>query len=1063
MKVIKKIKLKIISVLFVRNQSDSRLSYKVEKELKNSNIKSVNKQKRKTALWIPSIDSFSKIFITFLVFLGISHIGVESKLGSFLVMDFFNNFNMPVVKPNTAIYQNLIAIQTGIGAVLIGLAFFVAQSLMDREDPDKARVLLYRSNFFPLLSSEILVFILLLTGELNYFIILIIASLGLWVLYSLGRTIEILIRNNEFEKAKLNTFIDILKNNFIELADQEMRIRLTNNLFIKELDILNNKHGGIISFSPYNYFDEKLYLKVHATNKGVLVDIDFRHLESLINNLKQRLIPSNEITKASEKYEIEDNKIEKNNRPLIYISSKLYSKVDGNTVLLHLENNILDYDNLFLEYFYKQIKLIFIIKDFDNAEEEGRFELLRLKQKCIRLIDEAKKDDLEKNINIYKEIINEYYKFISQYGGGFTKEQAEKERSIFITNRLQHLDWLAEDIREIFEKAVSSKNRDIISNVSFLPILFAQLSIKHKDHLIFQNYIVYSKLMYAAGSEIKEENKKISTFLIDRSWRYMKELFDYTLVYELKEGRISSYDFLGFSMYIFKVLQSLLKMSYEQNDILSFNLYLEKMSQISSRIERYEFYEINSLENQDISKSLINLKNESLFGLSSYILHRVLRNKKSQDIEYYLRVSQQIPKDLIKFTELFINIYSHKKSKDWEWDDWEFENRTEETAFVIETFDKLKEFYVFYSLSIIWDKTNVQINHYKLPATDTVTNVLDTVNKMMNDNYGQYFDSPEKFNEKILQFKNLLERANEELKELSLELIRREPLSFEKVQQFKKNVWINFQSTSGFRKILNEYNLIVDKSEYENLNGDYQFGVSTFIDKAAFLSDDFEGNTHYIGLDEGFNFGQSIIRGENKIIIEKLNDRIPIIDKGNIDQFSFSSTDFKNIIAISVNGAINEFYGSSSNSSKFIPNWHQKYNDISENEYSNESIGILKFKDSFIPVYEIYGDGIERQLIILDVFTLGSLIQYAPPNFKSSNQYNSLGFLSVEVIEVMEDTEQERMIFEQSPQWLLEKGDRASQVLYLRENVLIKVFERIEFLVGKHVQGCRIIFARTSS
>ncbi|MFN3632405.1 hypothetical protein [Exiguobacterium profundum] len=1056
MKIIKAIKFKIISIFRIRNNRDNMLSRKVEKEFKNSNIKFGINQKRKTALWIPSVESFVKLFTTFLVLLGISHIGVASKLGSFFVIDFFNDFKMPVVEPNTAVYQNLIAIQTGIGAVLIGLAFFVAQSLMDREDPDKARVLLYRSNFFPLLSSEIFVFIMLLTGELNYFIILVIACLGLWVLYSLGRTIEILIRNNEFEKAKLNTFIDILKNNFIELANQKMRVRLMNNKFVEEIEILNNKYGDIISFDPYKFFDEKSYIKAHAKHRGTLIDIDFRQLEVLINNLKQRVIPINKSISTSKKYEIEDKKIEKNNLPLIYISSRIYSKVEKNTVLVHVNNNTLNCDDLFLEYFYKQIEMIFIIKDFESAEEEGRFELLRLKQKCFRLIEEGKKDDLEKNINIYKDVINEYYKFIGQYGGGFTKEQAEQERSLFVIDRFQHLDWLAEDIREIFEKAVSSKNQNIIRNVSFLPILLAQLSIKHKDHLVFQNYIFYPTIMYTVGSEMRGENKIISTFLIDRSWRYMKEMFDYSLVYELKEGSISQYDFLGFSMYIFKVLQSLLKMSYEQNDIVSFNLFLKKMSQISSRFDRYEFYDVNSPDGHDISESLISLKNEPLFGLSSYILHKVIQDKNPQDINYYLSVSQQLPKDLIKFTELFITVYSHKKSKEWGWDDWEFENHTEETAFVIQTFDKLKEFYVFYSLSIIWDKTDTQIEHYKLPASDILINILDTVESMMTENYGQYVDSPDKFNKKVLQLKKLLYEANEELKKLRLDLIRKESISLEKVQQFKNNVWNNFQNASGFRKILDEYNLIIDKSEIETSNSDYQFGVSTFIDKAAFLSDDFEGTTHYIGLDEGFNFGGSIIRGENKMIVETLSNQISTISKDSIDQFNFSSTNFNNIIAISVNGAINKFYGSDLSSSNFIPHWHLKYDDVLNNKYSNEVTGVLKFKNSFIPVYGIYGDELDKQLIILDISTLGKLIQYAPTIIESSGRNNSTGFLSVEVVEVMEDTEQAKMIFEQSPQWLLEKGNRDSQVLYLREKVLVKVFERFEFLVSENLEGCRI-------
>src|SRR5699024_8157987 len=150
---------------------------------------------------------------------------------------------IPTIESNSDSLQTLIAINSGIGAVLTGLAFFVAQSLMNADDPDKARVLLYKSKFFPLLTLEVFVFFLLMIGEINYSIYAITIIIGIFTIISLGKTIRILIRNNDLENAKSGVFFDILKNYFILILNNELMKRLSNNIFYEYVEELSNIHG----------------------------------------------------------------------------------------------------------------------------------------------------------------------------------------------------------------------------------------------------------------------------------------------------------------------------------------------------------------------------------------------------------------------------------------------------------------------------------------------------------------------------------------------------------------------------------------------------------------------------------------------------------------------------------------------------------------------------------------------------------------------------------------------------------------------------------------------------
>ena len=113
---IKSYKLKIKKFFKKRfPKKEASLLTLLKKEKKtNKQIREILK-KRLSPIWIPSFSSFFRVFVAMLVFWFIIH-----------PQYLYNWILIPTLESNH--YQNLIAIQAGIGAVLIGLAFFVAQS-----------------------------------------------------------------------------------------------------------------------------------------------------------------------------------------------------------------------------------------------------------------------------------------------------------------------------------------------------------------------------------------------------------------------------------------------------------------------------------------------------------------------------------------------------------------------------------------------------------------------------------------------------------------------------------------------------------------------------------------------------------------------------------------------------------------------------------------------------------------------------------------------------------------------------------------------------------------------
>ncbi|ERJ13311.1 hypothetical protein [Haloplasma contractile] len=178
-------------------------------------------KKKRNQLWIPSNSTLIKLILFFVIICAVSLVKEIPQVNVANTNYYIPNIKLPIIKGKSTVYQNLIAVTAGLGAVSIGLAFFVAQSLMDKDDPERGKVLLYKSKFSLLLTSQIAIFIILMVGllfkYLNVIIILEIILLGLATIYSIGHVIEILIRSSALEKEKLNVFFVILKSNYIKL------------------------------------------------------------------------------------------------------------------------------------------------------------------------------------------------------------------------------------------------------------------------------------------------------------------------------------------------------------------------------------------------------------------------------------------------------------------------------------------------------------------------------------------------------------------------------------------------------------------------------------------------------------------------------------------------------------------------------------------------------------------------------------------------------------------------------------------------------------------------------
>jgi hypothetical protein len=114
--------------------------------------------------------------------------------------------------------------------------------------------------------------------------------------------------------------------------------------------------------------------------------------------------------------------------------------------------------------------------------------------------------------------------------------------------------------------------------------------------------------------------------------------------------------------------------------------------------------------------------------------------------------------------------------------------------------------------------------------------------------------------------------------------------------------------------------------------------------------------------------------------------------------------------------------------------------------------GVYRTRNTDIPVYEIFLRKINNNILLLDYSKLGKLIQFSPLDLNNSvNGLTDIFYINVKSFSENFDI-LERFI-NGPPKWLEDIGDKEEQKKYLKEKVLIHIFQRYEFTIDSNFEG----------
>ena len=295
----------------------------------------------------------------------------------------------------------------------------------------------------------------------------------------------------------------------------------------------------------------------------------------------------------------------------------------------------------------------------------------------------------------------------------------------------------------------------------------------------------------------------------------------------------------------------------------------------------------------------------------------------------------------------------------------------------------------------------------------------------------------ELFDDKLIHFLKILkEKAQEKIKEIQ----RGRKISQKKVDKFKEDVLKGFNESIILRDVFRHYKLYEDKTKEKSKGKLEPIGINMVREKAPFFD---EWYVHY--LDWGTDSGRSLANYENSYILEKIASNCEEVNGKNIDKILNKFNNLSNIIIFAINLNLYEFFKDSNN---FIFRWHKNSPPVNVKGFE----GWYTFKEKDIPIFGMFQEKINKQILVLNKMKLGKFIQYSPLK-KGENENLMKDIFYINIQSFSENSALMNSFIKKPSRELKKIEGEQKQREYLQEKALIQISEKFEYVKDSEFQG----------
>lgn len=817
-----------------------------------------------------------------------------------------------------------------------------------------------------------------------YFPTIIIVAVSL---YAMVQSMQLLFGIGQLKQQEKKHIKDLVKRSLMA----SKMIRANGSIFFADLE-----NSLYVIHRLFTSKRDKRELKKHylirASKAGVIKSINVKRLDEIITREYYNRAP--QTAKKQSVSRPSDKKIAQ-----LILSTRPGSDIEDQSVIMELVLS----DNLPAPHKRLERGLLDCIKiDPDYADSPNRQLEVLVKGFRQQLRGAIEKDDeiaVDNALVIYELLTNATVEEYSNESKDFDYATAKSEfEQIFSDSVSRHLQSTVDIIDEAFFYALRTERQDATKSI---------ISSMYRSLLnVFDSFNVVG----AARSEkifIHTMSRTIYDTTLENT--HYKEYVLESLTLRLKEHT-------GFLLYNYRECDESSSFRREQleqwfNDRLSnmtsFLLYTYKESQISAFKQiKSIFDEVESghrLYHQEV-KELAWMSRSRLFMVAAYIHDRTDLTSKQEDIkkiidDYLDGFSAQ---DL---TKMLVKCVDNNYASEWHFDIYDLP--ADRKMHLVPDFNlRLKSLWIERMLTL--DSIPEDIEYYGRDDIARTGAFSDFTTREEKPFVIRRLAEMEEQGEDVSTLSKLVKTFIDERMKYEDEKLIAAPLDQDEVTEFKEGVLAGYRDYALAFSVFEPNGHLKTTKTTKATKGFLSYGWNQIQDKYGFVKDWHIGTIH-----QPHSYGSEIAESENKQVLESLFSKPSKIDDFE-EWLKRLKRSRKSWFVVSVRTA----------------DWYMisdRKDDIGKQIKNDFSTGDMSFKglNQVVPIYHVYDNYLPKGLYAVSIDDLGRL---------------EIVDNKDEPIEISIDaySDNERLLegtLERQPDWLIEKGDRTVQEIFLKTQV----------------------------
>jgi hypothetical protein len=858
-----------------------------------------------------------------------------------------------------------------------------------------------------------------------------------------------------FSRARLQLkALRLLGERMDEVVEATLRTRLANGLLLE--------WGSSLELGYHPFSDRRsggAYANLDSNLRGRINDLHLSRLRRLLESLPRLSAPA---SSSDNVFGLPGPEEPKQLREVVWLRKRVGDEItDDYPELLRIETSA--FEEFDRSEFAEALDGCFRVEEQSKVDEasELKSQIAYLRDSLTEGIAGGRTGQVEDIIAIYRELSETFLKKLNQLEDSYSLVLIEQQDGWLFARGWAEIDWIKDAVRQAIDDATGARNSSILLEVLFVPTHLSTIAFRYRDVRMFYEFI--SLVPYSYWTLAPRDPDRVRDLGIDRVWRYLSERLDLYIMPAIEDADSASEVevLLPFAESTLSQFSRLLKTAFDECEEGDFSIFSKALRNLL-RYWRDRTGGLDAaqwrLENGNLSPSEAATAREEVallaalqqafdaldlrkrmvqFGLAAWILFDYSDGgREGDEAARYLR-HLDLPSNLVSAWRVTESAATHGKWDDPGWRSWELNAKDEGAAHFIEFNNYIYLLFLLQALCSIakGDKS-------PLPDSDAFMHLAGADGQLMRQLDGIEED-PEKWrfflNEDSVaalpELRSRLQQASEKAKQEERRSLIEASIDDNKRAEVVGRVQVGWEEEGLLRKLAEEAG-VYERVQEEPPPDVLPFGLNQLDTKHAYVA---ETGVHTMNWGE--EWGRSLARGENEMVLGALQSRLPLSEVGasDIGRATLEAIEKLRKRGLHPTVLINRSWKAESSLEK-LPDF----------EYSNgrgDPNLLGKFHNR--PVYNLHVEGLE-EVIVVDLAAGIRWTQYPPPKL-ADDQDVIQDAISI-AVELLDDERAQELI----DKWQQEDRQADWTVETLKERVTLRIFERFKVDIEDEKVGVRI-------